>query len=447
MRRRRVVIMGAAGRDFHNFNVVFRADRHFEVKAFTAAQIPDIEGRTYPRSLAGPLYPRGIRVYPESDLPRLIERLQIDEVVFSYSDVSFEAVMAKATLANAHGADFRLLGAATTMLAARVPVIAVVAARTGSGKSQTSRAVCAFLHRHGQRVVAVRHPMPYGDLARQAVQRFSSLDDLRKQKCTIEEMEEYEPHIDQGTVVYAGVDYGAILRAAEREADVIVWDGGNNDTSFYRPDLTLTVLDPHRAGHELTYYPGATNLRLADVVIINKVDSARAEDVARVVANVESANPRAIVLRAASPLTVDDPAVIRGRRVLAIEDGPSLTHGGMKFGAGLLAARQFGAREIVDPRPYAVGSLARTFEQYPATGPLLPAMGYGAQQVKDLERTIARVPCDAVVIGTPVDLRRILRLDKPATRVTYALDVQTKPGLDEVLEAFLKRMARRRRAT
>ena len=317
MRRRRVVIMGAAGRDFHNFNVVFRADRHYEVKAFTAAQIPDIEGRTYPRSLAGPLYPRGIRVYPESDLPRLIERLQIDEVVFSYSDVSFETVMAKATLANAHGADFRLLGAAQTMLAARVPVIAVVAARTGSGKSQTSRAVCAFLHRHGQRVVAVRHPMPYGDLARQAVQRFSSLDDLRKQKCTIEEMEEYEPHIGQGTVVYAGVDYGAILRAAEREADVIVWDGGNNDTSFYRPDLTLTVLDPHRAGHELTYYPGATNLRLADVVIVNKVDSARAEDVAQVVANVESVNPRATVLRAASPLTVDDPAVIRGRRVLA----------------------------------------------------------------------------------------------------------------------------------
>jgi predicted GTPase len=440
MRRRRIVIMGAAGRDFHNFNVVFRADRHSEVRAFTAAQIPDIEGRTYPRALAGPLYPRGIRVYPESELPRLIERLGIDEVVFSYSDVSFETVMAKATLANAHGADFRLLGVAATMLAARVPVIAVVAARTGSGKSQTSRAVCAFLHRHGLRVVAVRHPMPYGDLARQAVQRFSSLDDLRKQKCTIEEMEEYEPHIGQGTVVYAGVDYGLILRAAEREADVIVWDGGNNDTSFYRPDLTLAVLDPHRAGHELVYYPGATNLRLADVVIVNKVDSAPAEDVVRVVANVLSVNPRATVLRAASPLTVDDPAVIRGRRVLAIEDGPTVTHGGMRYGAGILAAKLFGAREIVDPRPYAVGSLARTFEAYPATGPLLPAMGYGPRQVRDLERTIARVPCDAVVIGTPVDLRRIVRLDKPATRVTYALDVQTKPGLEEVLAAFLKRV-------
>jgi predicted GTPase len=289
--------------------------------------------------------------------------------------------------------------------------------------------------------------MPYGDLARQAVQRFASLDDLRLQKCTIEEMEEYEPHIAQGTVVYAGVDYWKILRAAEREADVIVWDGGNNDTSFYRPDLTLTVLDPHRAGHELVYYPGAANLRLADVVIVNKVDSARAEDVARVVANARSVNPRATVLRAASPLTVDDPAVIRGRRVLAIEDGPSVTHGGMNYGAGVLAARLFGASEIVDPRPYAVGSLARTFEVYPATGPLLPAMGYGPRQVRDLERTIARVPCDAVVIGTPVDLRRIVRLGKPATRVTYALDVQTKPGLEELLEDFLKRMARRRRST
>lgn len=445
MGRRRVVIMGAAGRDFHNFNVVFRADRRYEVKAFTATQIPGIEGRTYPRSLAGPLYPRGIRIYPESDLPRLIERLGIEEVVFSYSDVSFETVMAKATLANAHGADFRLLGAAPTMLAARVPVIAVVATRTGSGKSQTSRAVCTFLHGRGRRVVVVRHPMPYGDLARQAVQRFATLDDLRKQKCTIEEMEEYEPHIGAGTVVYAGVDYGAILRAAEREADVIVWDGGNNDTSFYRPDLTLTVVDPHRPGHELTYYPGATNLRLADVVIVNKVDSARPEDVDRVVANVKSVNPRATLLRAASPLAVDDPAVIRGRRVLVIEDGPTLTHGGMKYGAGTLAAKRFGASAIVDPRPYAVGSLSRTFREYPATGALLPAMGYGALQVKDLERTIAQVPCDAVVIGTPVDLRRILRLDKPATRVTYSLEVQTKPGLEDVLEAFLRRVSRGRR--
>ncbi|HEX9007215.1 MAG TPA: cyclic 2,3-diphosphoglycerate synthase, partial [Bacteroidota bacterium] len=429
MARTRVIIMGAAGRDFHNFNTVFRGDRRFEVVAFTATQIPNIAGRKYPARLAGRLYPRGIPIRAETELPQLIERHRVDQVVFAYSDVSNQYVMERAALATAGGADFVLLGVRETMLQARVPVVAVVAVRTGSGKSQTSRKVCSFLRSRGRRVVAVRHPMPYGDLVRQRVQRFAALDDLKKYHCTVEEMEEYEPHIAEGGVVYAGVDYEAILRLAEKEADMIVWDGGNNDTAFYRPDLTITVVDPHRPGHELTYYPGAANVRLADVIVVNKVDSAPPEGVALVKENVARLNPNAVVIEAASPITVDDPGVITGKRVLIVEDGPTLTHGEMRYGAGTLAARQYGAAEIIDPRPYAVGSIAATFEKYPATGMLLPAMGYGADQVKDLEETINRVPADAVVIGTPIDLRRIVAIGKPSTRLTYTLEERTTPDL------------------
>lgn len=437
MTRIRVLIMGAAGRDFHNFNTVFRTNRKYEVVAFTATQIPNIDDRKYPARLSGELYPKGIPIYSEDDLPRLINELKIDEVVFSYSDVSFQYVMDKASLVMAHGANFKLLGTQGTMLKSKVPVIAVVAARTGSGKSQTSRKVCSYLRSVGKRVVAIRHPMPYGNLVKQKVQRYASLEDLAKHKCTVEEMEEYEPHIVEGTIIYAGVDYEAILREAEKEADVIVWDGGNNDTSFYKPDLTITVVDPHRPGHEITYYPGETNVRLADVVIVNKVDSAHTENIERVIQNVRAINPNALIIQAASPISVEDSEVIRGKRVLVVEDGPTLTHGEMTFGAGVLAAKMFGAKEIVDPRPYTVKSIAETYAKYPSIGTLLPAMGYGEQQLKDLETTINHVPCDAVVIGTPIDLRRIINIKKPSVRVQYSLEEVTKPDLQDVLDKFL----------
>ena len=442
MTRRRVLIMGAAGRDFHDFNTVFRDDERYEVIAFTATQIPNIANRCYPPELAGPLYPQGIPIIPETELVDAIQRFDIDEVVFAYSDVSFAYVMERASAVLAAGADFRLLGPQETMLRAKVPVIAVVAVRTGCGKSQTARKICRLLNEAGMRVVAIRHPMPYGDLARQRVQRFATIDDLRQAECTIEELEEYEPHIVSGSVVYAGADYAAILRAAEQEADVIVWDGGNNDLPFYRPDLTITVTDPHRPGDELCYYPGATNLRMADVVIINKIDSAQPEDVRAVHENIRSVNREATIIEAASPPHVENPALIRGKRVLVIEDGPTVTHGGMAYGVGTIAAWEYGAAEIVDPRPYAVGSIAATFDAYPKTGALLPAMGYGAAQVQDLEATIRRVPCDAVVIGTPIDLRRVVAIEQPSVRVTYDLVEKTHPDLGTILADVLETVQR-----
>jgi predicted GTPase len=440
MKRIKVLIMGAAGRDFHNFNTVFRDNELYDVVAFTATQIPNIEGRKYPAELAGKLYPNGIPIYPEPELKQLIKKHNIEEVVFSYSDVSFNYIMTKASLVIALGADFKLLGAMPTMLKSKVPVIAVVAVRTGSGKSQTSRKVCKILREMGKRVVAIRHPMPYGDLVKQKVQRYKTLDDLVKFECTVEEMEEYEPHIVTGTIIYAGVDYEAILRQAEQEADVIVWDGGNNDMSFYQPDLTITVADPHRPGHEMSYYPGATNILLADVVVINKVESATRENIDIVRKNIRSVNPAAIVIEAASPITAEDEKIIRGKRVLVVEDGPTLTHGEMAYGAGVIAARKFGASEIVDPRPWVVNSIAETFAKYPNIGTLLPAMGYGGKQVKDLETTINRVDCDSVIIGTPIDLRRIIKINKPSVRVNYELDEIAKPDLHEILSNFLKKM-------
>lgn len=439
MRRTRVIIMGAAGRDFHNFNTVFRDNKKYEVVAFTATQIPNIDGRKYPAELSGSLYPEGIPIFSEDELTRLIERLQVDEVVFAYSDVSFNYVMDKASLVMAHGADFKLLGNRHTMVKARVPVIAVVAVRTGSGKSQTSRKVCSYLRSLGKRVVAIRHPMPYGDLRKQQVERFATIADLKKFDCTVEEMEEYEPHIVEGTVIYAGVDYEAIVRQAENEADIIVWDGGNNDMPFYKPDLTITVVDPHRPGHELTYYPGETNLRIADVVVVNKVDSAAPENLTTVLRNIANINPRAAVIQASSPISVEDETIIRGKKVLVVEDGPTLTHGDMAYGAGMLAAKRFGAKEVIDPRPYAVRSIAATYDKYPSTGALLPAMGYGQTQVKDLETTINHVPCDSVVIGTPIDLRRIIHIKKPSVRVQYSLEERTKPDLEDVLHKFLQK--------
>ena len=437
MARTKVIIMGAAGRDFHNFNTVYRENSAYEVVAFTATQIPNIEGRKYPAELAGAQYPDGIPIYPESDLPKLVEQHAVDLVVFSYSDVSFRYVMERASVAMAAGADFAVLGTRHTMIKSTLPVIAVVAARTGSGKSQTSRKVCRLLREAGKRVVAVRHPMPYGDLVKQRVQRFASIEDLKRHSCTVEEMEEYEPHLATGTIVYAGVDYAAILREAERDADVIVWDGGNNDMSFYKPDLTIVVVDPHRPGHELEYYPGETNLRLADIVIINKVESAPPQNIDRVRQNIRTINQRATIVEAASPATVDDEEAIRGKRVLVVEDGPTLTHGGMSYGAGMIAARKFGAAEIIDPRPFAVRSIAETFNHYPATGSLLPAMGYGEDQIRDLEETINNVPCDVVIIGTPVDLRRVVKFNKPAIRVRYDLDEITKPDLQDIVNSFL----------
>lgn len=436
-KRRRVLIMGAAGRDFHDFNVVYKDDPHYEVVAFTATQIPNIEGRTLPAAIAGPLYPNGIAVLPETELEQAIKRLCVDEVVFAYSDVSFAYVMERASVVLAAGADFSLLGTTRTMLPSKVPVIAVVATRTGCGKSQTARKVCRILRALGKRTIAIRHPMPYGDLAAQKVQRFAKVEDLQKEHCTIEEMEEYEPHITHGTIVYAGVDYAAILQAAEKEADVIVWDGGNNDLSFYKPNLTITVTDPHRAGHELSYFPGASNLRMADVVVINKVDSATRENIARIRDNVSQQNPKATVIEAASPITVDRPELINGKRVLVVEDGPTLTHGGMSFGSGTLAAKLHHAAEIVDPKPYAVGALAEAYRKYPNLGPLLPAMGYGDAQIHDLAQTIENTPCDTVIIGTPIDLRRVIPIKQPTARVTYELEETTRPNLEEILRAFV----------
>lgn len=429
----RVIIMGAAGRDFHNFNTYFRGNDRYEVVAFTATQIPNIDGRRYPPELAGDLYPAGVPIYPESDLPRLIVEEAVDQVVFSYSDVPHTYVMHRASLVLSLGADFRLMGGRVTMLRSSKPVVAVCAVRTGCGKSQTTRHVCDVLQAMGKRVVAVRHPMPYGDLVKQAVQRFASYEDLDRHECTIEEREEYEPHIDRGLVVYAGVDYEAILRQAEQEADVVVWDGGNNDLPFYKPDLWITVADPHRAGHEVAYYPGESNFRAADVIVINKMDTADYANVRAIYTNAAEVNPDAVVVEAASPLFVDRPERIRGKRVLVIEDGPTLTHGEMAFGAAYVAAQRFGASEIVDPRPFAVASIAATYAKYPTTGAVLPAMGYGDKQIRDLEETINRTPCDLVIVGTPIDLTRLLKIEHPMERVRYELQVIGQPTLEELL--------------
>jgi predicted GTPase len=434
MSRIRVLIMGAAGRDFHNFNTFFRSRERYEVVAFTATQIPNIECRVYPPVLAGPLYPEGIPIYPEEELVDLIGQHEVDQVVFAYSDVSHEYIMHKASQVLAAGADFRLMGTRNTTLKSNKPVVAVCAVRTGCGKSQTTRYVCSRLQKMGHTVVAVRHPMPYGDLAAQAVQRFADYSDLDRYHCTIEEREEYEPHIDRGVVVYAGVDYKAILHEAEKEADVVVWDGGNNDLPFYEPDLHIVVADPHRAGHELRYHPGEANLRLADVVVINKIDTADLACIADVRRNVRQVNPTAIVVEAASPIFLPDPQAIANKRVLVVEDGPTLTHGEMAYGAGVVAAQRFGAAEIIDPRPYAVRSIRATFEKYPRTGPILPAMGYGEEQIKDLEDTINATPCDLVLIATPIDLRRVIEIDHPAERVRYELQVIGQPTLDDILQ-------------
>jgi len=441
MAKRNIVIIGAAGRDFHNFNTRYRDDESSNVVAFTAAQIPDIEGRRYPASLSGPLYPEGIPIFSEDDLPSLIAEQAIDECAFSYSDISYDHVMGVSAIVQAAGASFTLLGPNDTQIKSTKPVVSVCAVRTGSGKSQTARKVVELLMARGLKVVAIRHPMPYGNLTAQKVQRFADISDLAKHECTIEEMEEYEPHIVRGNVIYAGADYEAIVRAAENDpdgCDVIVWDGGNNDFSFYESDLLITMVDPHRPGHELSYYPGEVNLRLADVVVINKIDSADLADIEQVRENIDAVNPTAIVIDAASTLHIDDATVVRGKRVLVVEDGPTLTHGGMRIGAGMVAASKYGATEFVDPRPWLVGRLKDTFETYPGIGDLLPAMGYGEEQLADLEATINAVDCDSVVIGTPIDLTRILSIDKPHTRVHYDLQEIGDPDLDEVLSDFVR---------
>jgi predicted GTPase len=434
MTKLRVIIMGAAGRDFHNFNVYFRNNQSYHVVAFTATQIPNIEGRVYPPELAGDLYPKGIPIHPESELTELITKLQAEQIVFAYSDITHEYVMHKASIVLATGVDFRLLGPRHTMLKSSKPVVAICATRTGSGKSQTTRRVCEILRAMGKKVVVVRHPMPYGNLVVQAVQRFADYDDLDEYECTIEEREEYEPHLARGTIVYAGVDYEAILHRAESEADVVVWDGGNNDLPFFRPDLHVVVVDPHRPGHELKYHPGEANVRMADVVVINKIDTADAGHVAEVRRNVQNVAPEAIIVDGASPIGVDDPAAIRGQRVLVVEDGPTLTHGEMAYGAGIMAAQRFGAAEIIDPRPYAVGSIVDTYRQYPTTGAVLPAMGYGDTQRQELEQTINATPCDLVIIGTPIDLGKLLNIKHPWQRVRYDLQEIGKPTLKEILQ-------------
>lgn len=434
MPRDKVIVMGAAGRDFHNFNVYFRDNDAYEVVAFTAAQIPDIAGRIYPPELAGKSYPQGIPIYAETELTSLLQELKVSQVIFAYSDVSHQYVMNRASEIMAAGADFRLLGPNATMLESKLPVVSVCAVRTGAGKSQTSRRIFDILQEMGKSVVIVRHPMPYGTLAEQICQRFSSYEDLDRYETTIEEREEYEPHIARGGVVYAGVDYEVILRRAEEEADIILWDGGNNDLPFYRPTLHVVVADPHRAGHEMTYYPGEANTRMADVVIINKVDTASFDDVNMVRHNVEKLNPRALIIEAASPIFVEDPAAIRGKSVLVVEDGPTLTHGGMSYGAGTVAAKKLGAADIVDPRPYAVGSVLDTFSKYPTVGSLLPAMGYTQEQTRELEQTINATPCDLVIIATPIDLRRVVNIDKPSQRVRYELQEIGQPTLSEVLK-------------
>jgi predicted GTPase len=430
MRPRNVLILGAAGRDFHNFNVVYREDPSHHVVAFTATQIPGISGRVYPPSLAGALYPSGIPIHPESELTKLIRERKVDLCVFSYSDVSHEYVMHLAAQCVAAGSDFTLLGAERTMLKTHIPVIAVTAVRTGSGKSQTTRYISKIVKKLGSRVVAVRHPMPYGDLGSQIAQRFATYDDLIAQDCTIEEREEYEPLIDSGFIVYAGIDYERILRGAEAEADIILWDGGNNDLPFYAPSLHICVADPHRAGHESSYWPGEANFRRADLIVINKCDTAEEVKIHAVERAAARLNPYATVIRAESPVTIDRPEVIRGKRVLVIEDGPTLTHGGMTYGAGLIAIKSSGASEVIDPRPYAVGSIRKTYDKYPNAAGILPAMGYGDEQIRELEETIRRTPADVVVIGTPIDLTRVLKLDRPAVRVRYELRELT-PGAIE----------------
>ncbi|MFO7585715.1 MAG: cyclic 2,3-diphosphoglycerate synthase [Anaerolineales bacterium] len=431
----KVLIMGAAGRDFHNFNTFFRGNKDYEVVAFTATQIPDIEGRQYPAELAGDLYPAGIPIHAEEELAELIKKHGIEQVIFAYSDVPHEYVMHKASLVNALGADFRLMGTNYTQIKSTKPVVSVCAVRTGSGKSQTTRRVSLILRDMGYKVAAIRHPMPYGNLVAQEVQRFANYDDLDEYECTIEEREEYEPHIDNGVIVYAGVDYEKILRAAEQEVDIILWDGGNNDFPFYVSDMQIVVADPHRPGHETAYHPGETNVRAADVFVINKVDTADAENVIKVREALRALNPTAVMIEGASPLFVDDPESIRGKRVLVVEDGPTLTHGEMAYGAGYVAARRFGAKEIVDPRPYAVKSIAATYEKYPGTGPILPAMGYGDAQMRDLEATIAAADVDMVIIGTPIDLTRVIKIDKPSQRVRYELQEIGQPTLEDLLKA------------
>jgi len=433
---KKVIIMGAAGRDFHNFNTYFRNNPAYRVVAFTATQIPDIEGRKYPAALAGKLYPKGIPIHAEAELDDLIAAYKVDDVHFAYSDVSHEYVMQKASQVMAAGANFVLLGPDDTMIKSRKPVISVCAVRTGSGKSQTSRKVATLLKGKGRRVAVIRHPMPYGDLVKQKVQRFAAYADLDKHECTIEEREEYEPHIDKGIIVYAGVDYGAILRQAEKEADVILWDGGNNDFSFYKSDLEIVVADPHRAGHELRYHPGETNFRRAKVIVINKMDTAQAEDINLVLANAKRVNPKATIIRANSPTIVQDGGRITGKRVLVIEDGPTLTHGGMKYGAGIVAARKYGAAEIIDPRPFAVGSIKKTFEKYTHLDNVLPAMGYGDTQTGELARTIEAIACDLVVSATPIDITRVIKVSKPILRVGYELEEVGTPTLKDVLKGF-----------
>ena len=434
--KKRVIIMGAAGRDFHNFNVHFRDNEDYDVVAFTATQIPDIEGRAYPAELAGKLYPNGIPIESESELEKLIVEKKIDLVVFAYSDVTNQYVMERSSLVNAAGPDFMLMGTKSTMVEPKKPLISITAVRTGSGKSQTTRRVAEILKSRGKKLAVIRHPMPYGNLVQQEWQRYETYADLDKYECTIEEREEYEPHIDNGTIVYAGVDYEKILRKAEEEADIVIWDGGNNDFSFYKPDLSIVVVDPHRAGHELLYYPSGVNLRTANIVVINKVDTASFDDIQFVRHNVIDVNPKARIIEAASPIQVDDPSVIRGKRVLVIEDGPTLTHGGMKYGAGTIAAKRFNASEIIDPRPYTVASITDTYNKYPKIGHLLPAMGYGDQQIKDLQETVNRVDCDAVVIGTPIDLTRLISFKVPATRVRYELQEIGLPNLDTLMKDF-----------
>ena len=442
MRKKNALIIGSAGRDFHNFNTYFRDNEEYNVVGFTGSQqIPGISDKKYPAELAGSLYPEGIPIYAEEELPRLIKELNIDDCVFSYSDVPYQHVMGIGAIVNAAGANYMMLGPKDTMLKSKKPVIAVCAVRTGSGKSQTSRRIIELLMERGLKVVAVRHPMPYGDLVAQKVQRYAELGDLKKHNCTIEEMEEYEPHIVRGNVIYAGVDYQAILTAAEEDpkgCDVIIWDGGNNDFSFYKPDLMITVADPHRPGDELSYYPGEICLRTADVVVINKIDSAAPAGILKVRENIARVNPDAIVVDAASPIQVDNPKIIKGKRVLVIEDGPTLTHGEMKYGAGTVAAQRYGAAELVDPRPYTIGSITETFKHYPHIGALLPAMGYSEQQLNDLEATINKVDCDAVVVGTPIDLSRLIDIKKPNTRVYYELQEIGTPNLGEILAEFRK---------
>ena len=438
-KRINTIIVGAAGRDFHNFNMLYRDNETFNVVAFTAAQIPNIAGRKYPAALAGKCYPKGIPIYEEKDLEQLIRTHHVDEVVFSYSDVTYRHVMSLSSRVTTAGADFKILSALNTMIKSNKPVISVCAVRTGSGKSQTCRKVSKLLHEFGFRVAAVRHPMPYGDLEKQKVQRFATVADLKKHKCTIEEMEEYEPHIVSGTIIYAGVDYEAILRQAENDADIIIWDGGNNDFPFYKPDVHIVVADPLRVGDELRYYPSEANLRMADAVVINKIDSATPESVFTLRENIRSVNTKAKIIDAASPITLEHSELVAGKNVLVIEDGPTLTHGEMKFGAGTVAAQKFGAAKIVDPRPYATGEIRKTYESYPNIGILLPAMGYSDRQIRDLETTINKVPCDVVIIGTPIDLNRIIKIKKPALRVTYELEEIGEPSLRTVLREFTER--------